>query len=179
MPASDRKGPVRRSLDMLYDGGAVLAAFCLFAMLVVIALQMAARWASVDFPGSTSYAGYLMAASSFLAFAQALNRGAHIRVTLLFTALGQKRRWAELWSLAIGTAAASYLAYYAVKTVYWSYKLHDISEGLDMTPTWIAQTPVAIGAILLAICFFDNLVTFLVTGRDNIQTENVEQSHAE
>lgn len=171
---------LRKSLDRLYDVAAVGAALCLCAMLVVIVLQMVARWSSVAFPGSTSYAGYLMAAASFLAFAHTLNRGAHIRVSLLFNALAERPRfWAELWSLAIATAATVYLAYYSIKLVYWSRKLHDVSQGQDATPLWIAQLPVAIGAVLLAICLVDNLVTLLVAGRDNIQTENLEQSHAE
>jgi TRAP-type C4-dicarboxylate transport system permease small subunit len=170
----------RRALDALYDGAAVLAAVCLVLLLVVIVLQMAARWSGIPFPGSSDYAGYLMAAASFLAFAQALNRGAHIRVSLLFNALdARKRYWAELWSLTIATAASVYLAWYAVKMVYWSRKLHDISQGQDATPLWIAQLPMVIGAVILAVCFVDNLLTLLVKGRDNIRSENLEQSHAE
>lgn len=178
-PRTAAKGRLRRLLDALYDGAAVLAALCLLAMLAVIVLQMAARWTGRPFPGSSEYAGYLMAASSFLAFAHALNRGAHIRVTLLFDAAGGRRRWLELWSLVIGTAASCYLAFYAVKLVYWSRKLHDVSQGQDATPLWIAQAPMAAGAVLLAICFLDNLATMLVRGRDNIRLENLEQSHAE
>lgn len=179
IPQAAARGPARRFLDALYDGAAVLAALCLLAMLVVIVLQMVARWTGRPFPGSSEYAGYLMAASSFLAFAHALNRGAHIRVTLLFNAFSGGRRWLELWSLAISAAASCYLAYYAVKLVYWSRKLHDISQGQDATPLWFAQVPMAVGAVLLAICLLDNLATILVRGRDNIRLENLEQSHAE
>jgi TRAP-type C4-dicarboxylate transport system permease small subunit len=180
MSITEEKGLVRRSLDRLYDAASVLAAICLFLMLVVIVLQMIARWTATAFPGSTQYAGYLMAASSFLAFAQTLNRGVHIRVTLLFNALGPRsRRLVELWSLFIGTAAACYLARFAVRSVYWSYMLHDVSEGQDATAMWMAQLPMAIGAVILAICFIDNLLTMFFRGRDNIRSENLEQSHAE
>ena len=173
---------MRRLLNSVYDGAAVLAAFCLCAMLVVIVLQMAARWTGIAFPGSSEYAGYLMAASSFLAFAHTLNRGAHIRVTLAFNLLKDNRtgrRALELWSLVIATAASVYLAFYSVKSVYWSLRLHDVSQGQDVTPIWIAQTPMAVGAVILAICFSDNLVTLFTRGLDNIRRENVEQSHAE
>jgi TRAP-type C4-dicarboxylate transport system permease small subunit len=173
---------VRRFLDSVYDGAAVLAAFCLCAMLVVIVLQMAARWTGIAFPGSSEYAGYLMAASSFLAFAHTLNRGAHIRVTLVLNLLKGNRgglRAAELWGLMIGTAASTYLAFYSVKSVYWSLKLHDVSQGQDVTPIWLAQTPMAVGSVILAICFADNLITLFARGRDNIRVENIEQSHAE
>jgi TRAP-type C4-dicarboxylate transport system permease small subunit len=148
-------------------------------MLGVIIGQMAARWSSLTFPGSTQYAGYLMASASFLAFASALNSGAHIRVGLALTALGRHRYWGELWCMIVGTAASCYLAWYAVRLVYWSRKLHDISQGLDASPMWIVQLPMAFGAILLAVAFLDNLVTLVLTGRDNVRDDTEAQSHAE
>lgn len=170
---------LRRGLDALYDAAGAMAALCLVLILLVIVLQMAARWTGIPFRGSSDYAGYLMASASFLAFAHALNRGAHIRVSLLMTALGERRIWAELWALAVGTAASSYLAWYAVKAVYWSRKLNDISQGQDATPIWIPQLPMAFGAVLLAVCFADNLVTLVVTRRDNIRAGGLEQQAAE
>jgi TRAP-type C4-dicarboxylate transport system permease small subunit len=178
MSAPSRKHPVRRTLDGLYDFAGYLAAACLLALLIVIVIQMVARWSSLTFPGGAEYAGYLMAASSFLAFAHALNHGSHIRVGLLLTALGRHKFWAELWCLAIATAASGYLAWYAVKLVYWSHKLHDISQGQDATLLWYVQIPVAAGAVLLAICFADNLVSLIINGRDNI-VESAEQAHGE
>jgi len=160
---------LRRGLDTLYDAAALLAALCMVAMLGVIMAQMAARWMGVPFPGSSEYAGYLMASSAFLAFAHALNRGAHIRVNLLLTALGPRRRLGEIWCMAIGTATAAYIAFYAIRLVYWSRLLNDISQGQDETLLWLPQLPFAAGAVLLAIAFADNLVTLLATGQDNIR----------
>lgn len=48
---------------------------------------MLARWTGEVFPGVPDYAGYAMAAASFLAFANALNRGSHIRVSILLNAV--------------------------------------------------------------------------------------------
>lgn len=170
---------LRRILDAVYDGAAFLAALCLVAILFVIAAQVAARWAGIPFHGSNEYAGYFMASASFLAFAHTLNRGAHIRVGLLLSALGEWRFWGELWSLVIASAAATYLAWYAVQLVYWSWRLNDVSQGQDVTPLWIAQTPMAVGAVILAVCLIDNLVTLLIKGRDNIGDNLAEQTHAE
>lgn len=168
MNASSSKHPVRSVLDRLYLYAGYVAAACLLGLLLVIIAQMVARWTDMSFPGATQYAGYLMAASSFLAFAYTLNSGGHIRVGLLLSALGKRQFWAELWCLVIGTAATSYLAWYSVKLVYWSRKLHDVSQGQDVTPLWYVQLPVAIGAIILAICFADNLVSLIFTGKDNV-----------
>jgi len=171
--------PIRRALDALYSAAGIVAAICLVLILIIIVLQMAARWTGVAFPGSSEYAGYLMASASFLAFAGALNGGAHIRVGLFLGLLGTRRFWGELWCLVIATAASTYLAWFAVRTVYWSYKLGDVSQGQDVTPLWLPQLPVAIGAALLAICFLDNLVSLVITRSDNIKPGVFEQPGAE
>ena len=168
MSASTAKHPIRRILDSLYLVAGYIAAACLAGILVIIVMQMVARWSSLTFPGATQYAGYLMASSTFLAFAYALNNGAHIRMSLLLNVLGKRKYWAELWCLLIGTAASAYVAWYAVKFVYWSHKLHEVSQGQDATQLWHVQLPVAIGAIIFAICFADNLVSFILNGKDNV-----------
>ncbi len=172
--------PVRRTLDTLYRAGGIVAAFCLIAILCIILTQMVSRWINISIPGLSEFAGYFMASASFLAFAYALNNGSHIRVSILLDAVGERQRyWLELWAMVIGTAATCYLTFYAFKLVYWSHKLNDLSQGQDATPMWIVQLPVAFGAAVLAICFIDNLVTLLLTGRDNIEDDVVSQSHGE
>ncbi len=170
---------IRAALDRLYFAGGVIAAGFLIAMLVIIVLQMAARWGGQVFPGSTEYAGYCMAGASFFAFAHALNRGAHIRVSLVLSKLGRFRRWGEVWCFAIGSALGCYFAYYAVRAVYWSWKLNDISQGQDAWPIWIPQLAMAAGTILFAIALVDNLYRILFLGSHGIESEIVEQSHGE
>ncbi|MFT5342146.1 MAG: TRAP-type C4-dicarboxylate transport system permease small subunit, partial [Paracoccaceae bacterium] len=85
---------LRTALDFLYLASGVMAALCLIAILLLIVVQMVARWTGEVFPGAPDYAGYAMASASFLAFANALNRGAHIRVSILINAVGPRaRRW--------------------------------------------------------------------------------------
>lgn len=170
---------LRRVLDGLYLAGGVIASLFLIAILVIIVLQMLARWTGQVFPGATDYAGYSMACASFFAFAYALNHGAHIRVSLVLSALGEKRRWGETFCFAVGTVIATYFAWYAVRGTYWSWKLNEISQGLDKTPVWIPQLSMAIGAILLAIAFWDNLIRLVATGEHGIVSEGVDQPHAE
>jgi TRAP-type C4-dicarboxylate transport system permease small subunit len=149
---------LRPWLDRLYDACGAVAAFFLVTLLAVIVLQMAARWRGHQFPGSTDYAGYCMAAASFFALAYALNRGAHIRVSLLLIKLGRWRRAGELWCFGIGAALACYFAYYAIKAVHVSYQLNDISQGQDATPLWIPQLVMAIGGTLFALALVDRLL---------------------
>lgn len=173
---------IRRILDALYTACGILAALCLIALLGIIVLQMLARWSGVTFPGATSYAGYCMAASSFLAFASALNRGAHIRVGLLLNAVGRHRRWLELWCFAIAATAAWFLARYMMNLVMWSWKLGDVSQGQDATPLWIPQSVVAFGAVVFAIALTDHLLRIVFAGDHGIEAEIAgkpgEQPHA-
>ena len=170
---------LRITLDRLYTLGGVIASLFLIAILVLIVLQMLARWTGEVFPGAPDYAGYCMAAASFFAFAYALNHGAHIRVSIVLNAMGTKRWWGEVWCFAIGTALSTYFAYYAIKANYWSHLLNDTSQGQDAMKMWIPQLPMSIGSVLLAICFWDNLARLIFTGNHAIRSNVIEQSHGE
>lgn len=172
--ADDRRGLLRRGLDGLYLAGAWLSCLCFVGLLGVITAQMVTRWADIMFPGSTSYAGYLMAAASFFAFAYALNEGAHVRVSILLTALGKHRFWGEVFCLGLGSVITCYLAWHSIQLVRFSHKLNDLSQGQDATPLWIVQMPVAIGAVLLAVCFIDNLLTLIFTGTSPVASRDLE-----
>ena len=169
MPAPDRGAvarglrALRRILDGVYLAGGLAGAAFLVAILVLVVLQMAARWSGHVFPGGPDYAGYAMAGASFLALAHALNRGAHIRVTLVLNALGRWRHLAEVWCYGVATVTAVFFARYAVKANIWSYRLNDVSQGQDATPLWIPQIAMSAGACLLALALADQFVRVLLT----------------
>ncbi len=168
---------LRRGLDFLYLASGVAAALCLIAILALIVIQMLARWTGEVFPGAPDYAGYAMAAASFLAFANALNRGAHIRVSLLLNSVGEGvRRWLEIWCFGIGTLTMWYFVFYAQKFVFWSWKFNDISQGQDRTPLWIPQSLMLIGAVIFAIALTDHLLNLIFKGHHRIVRD---ESHAE
>ncbi|MBU2961680.1 TRAP transporter small permease subunit [Citreicella sp. C3M06] len=171
--------PLRRVLDTLYLIGGIIASFFLIAILAIIVLQMLARWTGHVFPGATDYAGYCMAAASFFAFAYALNHGAHIRVSLLLSALGRHRWWGEVFCFGIGTAIATWFAWYAIRGNHISWRWNELSQGLDATPTWIPQLSMSIGCVLLAIAFWDHLIRLIFTGSHGIVTDLVDQSQGE
>lgn len=176
---ASRSNAIRRALNGLYTSAGVIAAVFLLAMLGIIVMQMVARWSGQAFPGSTAYAGYCMAASSFFALAYALNSGAHIRVNLLLNALGRHRTKGELWCFAIAALLATYFARYAIKYAILSEKLGEKSQGQDATPLWIPQIAMCVGTVLLAISLWDNFFRLIIEGRSNIEAEELEEdAHA-
>ena len=171
---------LRAGLDALYFAAGVLAALCLIAILSIVVAQMVARWSGLTFPGAPQYAGYAMAAASFLAFAHALNRGSHIRVSLLVNAVPEAaRRWLDLWGFAIGAAVMWYFVWFAQRFVFWSWKFNEVSQGQDATPLWIPQSAMLIGAVILAVALTDNLLTLWFTREHKIQRDLVDQSFGE
>lgn len=161
---------MRRFLDALYDGAAALAALFLVALLGMVLLGIVSRELHFMVPGTDAYAGYLMAASGFLALAHTFRRGEHIRVTLLVNALrGRWRRAIELWALGAGTLLAGLFAFYAAKLAWQSWQFNDISTANDATPLWIPQLGMAVGALIFAIALLDALV-LEARGRRHVQT---------
>ena len=172
-------GVIRRTLDFLYAAAGVMAAMCLIAILFLIIIQMLARWTGEVFPGAPDYAGYAMAAASFLAFANALNKGSHIRVSILLNAVSTRVRFfLEIWCFAIGTAVAWYVAYYIYRMQGFAIKFNDVSQGQDATPLWIPYSAALIGAIVLAIALTDNLVSLFASGKHRI-VRDVTDTQAE
>lgn len=170
---------LRRILDFLYSTAGVLAALCLVAILSLIVAQMIARWTGTVFPGTADYAGYAMAGASFLAFANALGRGAHIRVSILLNAASPSmKRWLELWCFAIGAAVMWYFTYYAYWFVYWSWKFNEVSQGQDATQLWIPQSVMVIGGGLMAIALTDNLIHVILKGEHRIVRDTIDE-HSE
>ena len=83
--------PLRNFLDKTYLSAAYLAAFFLVCILVIICVQMIARWTGFVVMGATAYAGYAMAASAFFAMAYTLHQDGHIRVRILLNKLGKNK----------------------------------------------------------------------------------------
>jgi TRAP-type C4-dicarboxylate transport system permease small subunit len=150
---------MRKALDALYNGAAALAALFLVGLLGMVLLSVVGRQLNFHVPGTDAYAGYLMAASGFLALAHTLKRGEHIRVTLLLASLkGRWKKGLELWALGLATLLSIMFAWYGCRLAWQSHSFHDISTASDATPLWIPQIGMAVGAVILAIAFIDELV---------------------
>lgn len=157
-------------LDCVYLYCGYLAAFFLVMIFLTTMLQVASRLAGYNIRGLTDYAGYFMAASAFLAFAHTFNHGAHIRIELFLSMMGRFRKAAEWFSFLVAVITSGWLSWFAWSMVYWSYKLNDVSQGLDATPTWIPQLSMAIGLTVLAVSVVDHALRLILTGDHRLPT---------
>jgi len=144
---------------------------CLVAILLLVGLQLGARLidgtlkllglGKFDFVilSLAEIAGYLLAASSFLALAGTLKAGAHIRVTMLLSALPEGlRRPLELWVLGFATAAAGWMSWRLALLAQDSWRFNEISVGMLPIPLAIPQVALALGSVVLALALADELV---------------------
>lgn len=137
----------------LLMAGSAVSMVTAFAAVVA---GMADRWFGLGLRGLDAYAGYAIAAALFLALPGTLQRGEHIRVTLLLQRLPARARdFMEAWCLAVGVALSWALAFYACRLVWVSWQTRDVSPASDATPLWLPQTAMALGCIGLAVAMAD------------------------
>lgn len=147
---------MRKLLDGIYNSAAALAALFMLGLLLMVLLSIVSRQLHFYVPGVDAYAGYLMAASGFLAMAHTLKRGEHIRVTLLLNALrGRWKKGMELFALGLAVFLAVLFAFYSCKLAWQSHVFNDISTSSDATPLWLPQLAMAYGAVIFALAFID------------------------
>ena len=131
--------PLWAILDRVYTISGYIAAFFMCVILLITIGQMGSRWLGLTFEGSTEFAGYAMAATSFFALAHALSHGSHIRVSVLLNLNDWTRYWLNVFALALSAVIATYFARYAIKTNQMSALLNDRTQGQDQVPDYLTQ----------------------------------------
>jgi len=168
---------MQKLLDRLFAGAEYAAGLCIVATLLSVLAGILGRLLHFNLPGTDAYAGYSMAAASFLALAATLRKGEHIRVTLFLQRLGG--RAPELWCHAVAIVLSGALAWFSLRLVWQSYIFHDVSQGIDATPLWIPQIAMAAGAILLFLAFVGNAAVLLRGGSIAVAPGEGEPAHIE
>jgi len=153
---------VRRSLDLLYRASGLLAGFFLVAIAGLTLVQVAGRTLGFAAYSFDDFAGFSLAATSFLGLAWTFRTNEHIRMTLvLHHARGGVRKAMELVSLATAALLVGLFAGSSVDMTLTSYRLSDVSQGLVAVPLWIPQAGMALGLVILFVAIADDLVAVL------------------
>ncbi|MGB3553290.1 MAG: TRAP transporter small permease [Jannaschia sp.] len=148
-----------RALDAIYRGAGVLAGLFLVAICVIVCAQIVARQFDAIIPSADQFAGFCLAATSFLGLAWSFRSGSHIRVTLFVQALsGTGHRIMLILALAIGAAITGILAWHTVQMVVQNFTRGEVTSGLVPVPLWLPQSGMAIGLTLFAVAVCEDLV---------------------
>jgi TRAP-type C4-dicarboxylate transport system permease small subunit len=150
---------MRNALNAIYKGSGLMAGFFLVAIAVMSLIQICGRLLGFAASSYDEFAGYSMAASSFLGLAWTLRCNEQIRMTLVINnTKGDLRRAFEIFCLVIAVGMTGYFAWSSVQMVWTSYTLNDVSQGLVPIKLWIPQSGMALGLVILLIAFLDDLV---------------------
>lgn len=170
---------MRRLLDRIYLACGAIGAVFVGLICVLMIGQSVLRELGVRTGAVNDVVAWLCAAASFFAMAHAFKHGDFVRVTLMLDkASPGVRRALEITSLAIGTVAVGYLAWWANRFTYESWQFNEVAQGLLPIPIWIPQASFAFGAVLLFIAVLDELIIVLRGGRPTFVVA-VEQRHAQ
>lgn len=169
---------LRGFLDGVYRVALALSALCLVAIAVMVGLQLAGRLidGAMKLLGLAPYgfvilslaeiAANLLAAASFLALAGTLRAGAHIRVTMVLSAVSERmRRWIEAAAFVFAVMLSGYITWNLASFTYYSFVFHEVSPGLIPVPLAIPQAAMASGALILTVALLDELIAVIVRGR--------------
>lgn len=153
---------LRLWLDRLYGFCGAMGAVFLVSIAVLILTQIIARFFDVLVPSANDFAGFSLAASSFLALAYTFRKGGHIRVTLVLQRLPATwRRGFDLASLAVAAVLIGTFAWFSVALAIESWVYNDLSDGLIPVPLCLPQSAMALGIAVLAIALIDEFFSVL------------------
>jgi TRAP-type C4-dicarboxylate transport system permease small subunit len=165
---------MRRFLDGLYALSGALAVFFLAAICIIVSLQVGANiidkvadWLfgrpfGLLIPSYAEFAGFFLAATSFLALAHTFRKGSLIRVTLMIQGFkGRTRRAIELWCTGISFFLSAFASGAIIIMVMETYQYEELSTGLVAVPMWIPQLSMVFGVLILTLALADAFIDIL------------------
>jgi TRAP-type C4-dicarboxylate transport system permease small subunit len=149
-------------LDRLFTWSGYLAGVFLVTIAVLVVAQIVARMLNTQIPSADEFAGYSLAASSFLGLAYSFRSGSHIRVTLLTERWSTKaQRIMLLLTLIFTIIMIAIWGYNSLAMVFESWKFKDMSTGILKYPIWIPQLSMGIGVTLFCLAIIEDLVNVM------------------
>ncbi|MFT0546381.1 TRAP transporter small permease [Allopusillimonas ginsengisoli] len=169
---------MRRLLDRFYLGCMILSCMSIVFIVAVVFIQVLLNMADavasavglpglgIMIPSYSMFAGYGLAAATFLALGPALRQGAHIRVTLIYGQLSQPvRRLAFVLIASAGTIVGALITWSLLSMTYESWAFGDKSSGLVSISLWIPQSVLCFGAFSFLIACADLLIESVTIGQ--------------
>jgi TRAP-type C4-dicarboxylate transport system permease small subunit len=142
--------------EKCYQCSGLLSGLGIVIITLLLLAQIIGRLFGFIVPSAGDFAGYALAASTFLGLAYTFREGGHIRVTLVIQRFSPvPRKIQEAVILTLSLALLCFLSYACSSMVYESYIYDDVSYGYIPVPLWIPQLPMAVGIIALNLAVLD------------------------
>jgi TRAP-type C4-dicarboxylate transport system permease small subunit len=163
---------MRKFLDRLYDGSLAVAGLFLVGIFVVMVGEAVLRKMGSFIPGASELVGWFCAAAGFLALPAIFKRGDMVRVGVLVDKLAPAvRKPLLLACLLLATVFTGYLLWAGTGYVWRGWRSGEMNQGMIEIATWIPQTSLVVGALLLLVAVVDELVTALRAPAPSLKAE--------
>jgi TRAP-type C4-dicarboxylate transport system permease small subunit len=169
---------MRRSLDRAYELAGALGSACIALICILMVVQTLGRQLNFPTGAINDVVAWLCAAAAFLTMAHAFKHGDFVRVTLVLEKVSPgTRRVLEMACLGVACVAIGYLAFWACRFTWESWKFHEVAQGLWAIPIWIPQMSFALGSLLFLVAVVDE---FVIVARGGVPTfvRLVQERHA-
>ncbi|MGE0312123.1 MAG: TRAP transporter small permease [Lautropia sp.] len=146
-------------LDGFFRLTTAAAAVLFVAIAALVLYQLGGQVLPYVPRSADEFAGYCMGASAFLALADTLRAGEHIRVTLLTDRLPAVARRGAAWAaLLVSIGLSAWMAWYFVRQAWVSWTFGEASSGLIALPMWLPQGAMAWGAVAFVVALLETAV---------------------
>ncbi|WP_419897800.1 TRAP transporter small permease subunit [Roseomonas sp. USHLN139] len=155
--------------DRIAAASGVFAMLCLVALLVLILAgigrgllgKINPEW-SGEIEIAWEYSAYLMGAVFMFGAAAGLRAGSHVRVAILLARAGRGPTFVlEMLSTLIGLFVTGFMAWSLFNFTLRAFRNGQLSSG-SLTPLWIPDAALALGALLLAMQMLVRLLRLLL-----------------
>lgn len=163
---------MRKYLDGLYNGALALAGIFLVGVFSVMVTEAVLRFFGSYLSGASELVGWFCAAAGFLALPATFKRGDMVRVGIVVDALPPSLRKPMLIAcLLLGLVFVGYMTFAVTSYVASDWRSEELTQGMIEIQAWIPQMSFVLGAILLWIAMFDELVEVLRTPGGHLRAE--------
>ena len=163
---------MRKLLDRIYDGSLALAGLFLVGIFVTMVGEAAMRKMGSYIPGASDLIGWFCAAAGFLALPATFKRGDMVRVGMVADALPPRLRKPVLLAcLVLALAFTAYLTWAGGGYLWRGWRSGEMTQGMIEIATWIPQTSLVVGALLLCVAVADELVLALKAPAASLRAE--------
>ena len=162
---------MRSILEAIYRLSGVAAGLFLVLIGVLSLLQISGRLLGFAAHSFDEYAGYCMAASTFLGLTWTFRCNEHIRLALLLERTrGGVRHAMEILCLAAALAIIGFFAWSTIEMTWTSFTLKEPSQGLVPILLWIPQSSMALGLAVMALALLDDLIAAIAGNKTSYET---------
>lgn len=164
---------MRGVLDRVYLISGWLSAVLILGIAVLVSAQVLLNFSTrvlslplpSIIPSYADFAGFMLAAATFLAMPYTFRSGGHIRVSLITARLPSRIQFLlEIVVLLIAVFLIGFASWFMIVLIRESIEFGDMSSGMIPVPIWIPQCFVGIGLVLLLIAVIDTLFETIQTG---------------